>query len=55
MKYEYKVWLQPRETQNLGGEKYSKALINQLNELGEEGWEYTDRDGGFIIFQRERK
>lgn len=54
-KFEYKVV--PIATSiaigTKGYEKAASEFENQLNKLGEEGWEFVQRVDGFFFFKRE--
>ena len=54
-KFEYKVV--PIATSiaisTKGYEKVASEFENQLNKLGEEGWELVQRTDGFFFFKRE--
>ena len=54
-KFEYKVV--PSATSiaigTKGYEKAASEFENQLNKLGEEGWEFVQRVDGFFFFKRE--
>lgn len=55
-KFEYKVIAIPTSIP-LGAKGYEKVSLefeNQLNKLGDEGWELVQREDGLFFFKREK-
>ncbi|MHA1193093.1 MAG: hypothetical protein ACTSP9_12490 [Promethearchaeota archaeon] len=48
---EYKIEIVKQSTSQ---SSYSKKMVNLLNQMGEQGWEFRSASGVYWIFDREK-